>query len=104
MKAKRCKTCKKADALRFKDVCGCCEIIATGETPGGHATSNWPWKSKNAAGVHTSQAEEFTAMYRKHGLTSYHEPDGTLVCSDRDQRKRTLAFRNMKDQDAGYSD
>lgn len=101
---KRCKTCKKAEALRFKEVCGLCECVTTGKTPGGHATSNWPWKSKNAAGVHTSQVTEFNEMYKKAGLSSYHEKDGTLVCADRDQRKRTLKFRNMKDNTGSYGD
>lgn len=60
----------------------------------------------HAMGCHPSQAQEFTEIYRQHGITgAHHRPsDGKFVYDSRKSRAEVMKLRGMIDKDAGYSD
>lgn len=91
----KCEKCKKAAALRGKNVCGICEVLEAQQPPGGTCTG-WPMKSLSMA-VHSEQAQEANQFLAANGISSreaYHEKDGTLVLESAKARKKVIAAKN----------
>lgn len=59
----------------------------------------------DAAAIHPSQIAEFKELGRRHGCgdVNYH-PDGRPELKSREQRRRYLKFRNLRDNNGGYGD
>ena len=58
-----------------------------------------------AAGVPARQARQFNELYKKHGISAYHDMQtGDLVVESRRARNAVLKLRGLMDRDAGYGD
>ena len=95
--------CDKCGAELQKGKCLVCEMLATGETPGGTTTAGWPIVSK-AMAVHRLQAAEANAEMKKHNIGVKFDNAGNAHIPDRGERKRACKVLGMKDNDGGYGD
>ncbi len=68
-----------------------------------HAPGNWPLVS-DAAGIHPEQIGEFREFDKKAGVPTDYTPDGRVVFTSRDHRKRYCQAHGIHDKSGGYGD
>jgi len=84
--------CRKSKGLR------------KGQTPMVPSPGNWPCE-QIGLGCPKSQVQEFREHAAKGGFTGVHFDDsGNCKVDSRSERRRYLKYRNLRDNDGGYSD
>lgn len=96
-------TCDQCGGAIHREKCLICEMLATGETPGGTMTNGWPLKSE-ALAVHPKQRAEAEADARKKGVPTEFDRAGRPVFRDRGHRKKYLKAYCVVDKNSftGY--
>jgi hypothetical protein len=95
--------CDTCGAELQKGKCNVCEMLATGETPGGTTTTGWPMVSK-AISVHKEQAAEANELMKVHNIGVKFDGKGDAHVPNRGERKRALKLLGRHDNDGGYGD
>jgi hypothetical protein len=104
-KRRKCSHCKKAPALRLKELCGCCEMILDGAFPDGHRPACWPMTSVAlAVGTSLKELKAAHEIDRKAGVPTDYDHRGRPILRDRAHRKAYCRAHGAVDYDGGYGD
>lgn len=106
MPTRKCSACKKAPAMRLRDVCGICDCLDAGEAPGGHSSACWPYTSRFAGVCTDKELAEARRRDKAAGLhTEYGGKNGRdPIFRDPAHKRQYLRIHGLRNNNAGWND